>query len=542
MDSKDLLASVLVDNAIAASMMPWSCPCDFGPDARYRLLELVGVGRDSLVYKGHDRLLSSEGFSAAVAIKVMHAEAAQREALAARRVVNPYVLRVLDRGIDRESQAAYIVTEYIEGGDLSQKSEPWELDDAVTFMTKVAKGVQAAHAAGIVHCDLKPANIFLTADGEPKVGDFDLSASPLNPSQANRGNVAFMSPEQFAAEENSLSPPSDIYALGGLLYFLTTGQLPNGASHLEVSQRHAGTIKPARGGVRGDLSRIITRAMDPVRDRRHASAAEFVQDLEHWQRHQPLEWTRPSMAKRVTLWGLRRSKRSVALVAALIAVGAAAGLAVYTHVTEIRREKLAQEEVDRTVTGRVDEFSIDARTILKSIDSRLMANVHTDRMDLLLPALVWLQWLEGTAVIDQAGKVESARNRVTMLQRALAEMEAEGFENSLNADLTRYCLIYFKLGNKDYEGIAKLVDQTERSLLPRLASADPMRQELAAMRQCADATKLVGEAIEPAAQALTRTAVELQGRGGSEPTVRLVMVMVKRLREHQRQAPRMKAP
>lgn len=195
MDRQDLLASILVDDAITAAMMPWSCPCDFGPQGRYRLLELVAVGRDSLVYRGHDRLLSSEGFGAEVAIKIVQGEAAQHEALTARRVAHPYVLRVLDRGVDNQTQATYMVTEYVEGGDLSQKPAPWELHQAVGFMIKVAKGVHAAHAAGVIHCDLKPANIFVTKEGDPKVGDFDLAASPLNISAAARGNVAFMSPE-----------------------------------------------------------------------------------------------------------------------------------------------------------------------------------------------------------------------------------------------------------------------------------------------------------------------------------------------------------
>jgi len=308
MDRRDLFASVLVDDAIAAAMMPWSCPCDFGPSARYRLQELVGVGRDSLVYRAHDRRMSSEGFTANVAVKIRRAGTSDHEALTVRRVVHQNVLRVFDHGVDEASGSQYMVMEYVEGGDLSQKPGPWAVQEAVRFMVKVARGVHAAHSAGVVHCDLKPANIFMTTEGEPKVGDFDLSASVLNSAKDARGNLAFMSPEQFAGEENALSPPSDVYALGGLLFNLLTGELPNGASHGAITKAHTLGGDPARARIKGDLGCIVRKAMAPDRASRYNSAGELAGDLEQWLQGEPIEWLKPNPIKRSILWGARRPK------------------------------------------------------------------------------------------------------------------------------------------------------------------------------------------------------------------------------------------
>ena len=119
---------------------------------------------------------------------------------------------------------------------------------AAAFIERIARGVHAAHMAGLVHCDLKPNNVVLSVAGEPKVADFGIAIRATDPGPAVAaldesgddeplGNLAFMSPEQFRMEPGALTIPSDVYALGGMLYWMVTGELPNGSTPEEIRRQ-----------------------------------------------------------------------------------------------------------------------------------------------------------------------------------------------------------------------------------------------------------------------------------------------------------------
>jgi serine/threonine protein kinase len=213
-------------------------------------------------------------------------------------------------------------------------------------MAAIADGVQAAHAIGLLHSDLKPSNIVLTSAGEPKVADFGLARAwdqdpgSTSPSAFGTqddpgslaGNLAYISPEQFRGQRSAISPASDVYALGGILFYLLTRTFPNGATPGEVADRHSREGGPDRvvalrfpegpatsPGIDQRLVSICLRALSPEPAARHANAGELAADLRAWLDHRPIAWMRPNAAARLRL-SARRSPVLVTLAAIAVAV------------------------------------------------------------------------------------------------------------------------------------------------------------------------------------------------------------------------------
>jgi hypothetical protein len=499
---ENVLASVLVDDAMASALMPWACPSDFGPAGRYQLIELAGAGRRSLVYRAHDRSMSSEGFGADVAVKIMRTGGSEREALAARRIVHPNVLRVLDRGVDEASGCAFLVTEYADGGDLSQQTVPWPAEKAVRFVAKLARAVQAGHAAGVVHCDLKPDNILLTRDGEPKIGDFDLSFSVLNRSQESRGNVAFMAPEQFAREEDSLAPPADIYALGGLLYYLLTGELPNGATHEEIEAVHASRGTLPRRSLRGDLGRIVGRALAHDKAIRHNSAGELADDLERYLRHEPISWLRTGPFRRTAMWAYRRPFTAAGLLVAIVVCASLSWLAVHTRLAEARRQVEAQAEAMRLWEEEKVRTREEIVQLVQIANATNMGSAPAaDRFDRLLPMLVWLERFGEWRIFGLDGEIAFTSERIRLLEREYRRMTNSGRSEHLDAHMTRYVLAHLMISHGRYDKPRQYLGEIEKLWLPRLAPDDPLHLAVEALQRCADALEAPQDSERQAALA-----------------------------------------
>lgn len=332
-------------------------PSGFGPQTanglyRYELRELLGTGAAGQVYLAVDRLLSDESHQATVAIKILAdrnrtvwgRQQLSDEATKARRITHPNVVRVLDRGIT-DSNEDFLVFECIEGGDLSgwlakhgPKVEPRK---AAQMLLTIARGIHAAHIAGLIHCDLKPSNILLTDDGAPKVTDFGVAmrigdnSLDMAGHRANApvGNLAFISPEQFRMEPGMTAAPSDVYALGGLLYYMLTGNLPNGQTAAQITEAHSDkNVQSSRPelssltkGLSPTLNLICTRALAVDPGDRHHSAGELADDLEAWLNHEPIRWTKPSPRRILTLWATRNPGTMAATLLLITAIAAGAG-------------------------------------------------------------------------------------------------------------------------------------------------------------------------------------------------------------------------
>lgn len=392
----EALASTRTDAPERPRRIFRTLPEGFGPEfspglRRYELRERIGAGSHGVVYRAIDRKLSAYASQAMVAIKVIDAKsttalARERlvaEAIKARRVDHPNVVRVLDRGVSGEDED-FVVFEFVDGESLSDhfklRGRP-SPKRAATIVRQIAEGVQAAHNAQVVHCDLKPANIIIDGRGDARVADFGLSVRIDGFSVEERGgkrllgNLAFMSPEQFRAEEGAYMPAADIYALGGILYWLLTGSHPNGTSREEVERYLfglGGRPRPPSAlcpEIDEDLEAICLRALSPDTRHRHASAAGLAEDLRAWLAHEPLPWRRPTLARRTRLYFRRKPREALTISGLVLALAAGAGLLAHIDgrhrleqaeaelVLVQQREKLTESRYETEIRERLIEQS-----------------------------------------------------------------------------------------------------------------------------------------------------------------------------------------
>ena len=380
-DALSLDAGLMTTNQVHASPSrpePLSgLPRDFGPllvdgRERYTLTRLIGAGASGTVYSATDRHLSEPDRPAEVAIKVLASRRADawlsrrltEEATKARRVDHPSVVRVLDRG-GEQTEAPFIVYELVKGGDLQtwfeQQNKRVPIRRAVEVVTQISRGVQAAHAAGLVHSDLKPANVLLDESGRAKVADFGIAAR-LHWALQNDGdgaegigpvgNMAFIAPEQFRGEPGCFSVPADVYAIGGILYALLTGEYPNGDTPAQVARNHGDpntaapfqppAVRSRRPEVDRTIEAVCARALAPKPGDRHPSAAALADDLEAWLENRPIPWQRPSPAHVFRLWVKRRPAVAVSgSIAAALLVAGLISTGYYARIAKEKDERIA---------------------------------------------------------------------------------------------------------------------------------------------------------------------------------------------------------
>jgi serine/threonine protein kinase len=259
----------------------------------YDLLEKVGEGGMGTVYRAR-RKDSGE----IVAIKIMPAHTASNPVLlkrfaqefrAASRLDHPNIVRALDYG--ESGTTPYLVMEFVEGESLGQKIQregPLPETEAIRIIAQVAQGLHRAHKMGLVHRDVKPDNVLVTADGTAKLADLGLvkeMETDLNLTRTGRGlgTPHFMAPEQFRNAKNA-DLRCDIYALGATLYMMVTGELPfrsSGPLDAWMKKMH-NELTPPRNVVPTLSERLdwaIRRAMSADPESRPASCREFVEDL-----------------------------------------------------------------------------------------------------------------------------------------------------------------------------------------------------------------------------------------------------------------------
>ncbi len=340
-------------------------------ERRYLLLRSLGTGSQATVYLASDAFLSSPDQPAWVAVKVFprrardHAESiAESESKAVRRIDHPGVVHVLDRGRTDEGNE-FVVFEYVEGASLNTPSgsarERMGQDAAARLIAGLAQGLQAAHSAGVLHRDLKPANILVAKDGRAKISDFGLAdrVRVFGPARGPVGSFAFMSPEQYRCDARASLATTDIYSLGGVLYWLLTGRLPNGRTSAEVEERlwkgeSATPLDPLehRPGLDPDLAAITRRALAPSPLDRYASADALAVDLERFLERRPIDWVRPALLRRLDLFRRRSPVSAVVMAGGVLALLAGAGFAGMAwrlkSIGDLRNQlSLSQERADR---------------------------------------------------------------------------------------------------------------------------------------------------------------------------------------------------
>ena len=338
--------------------------------AGFVLREQLGRGGMGVVYRAWQPGLQRE-----VALKLVSSgrfagtEEIQRlrlEAEAAARLTHPGIVTVYEAG-ECDGQP-WLAMQYVPGGTLSQHlgKSPAPLAWAARLVADVSRAVHYAHQHGVLHRDLKPGNVLLSADGRPLVADFGLARfmeqeENLTLTGRSVGSPAYMSPEAFKGDA---STARDVYALGVILYQLLTGQLPFGGSDPAALVRHCTEDDPApprqlRRGLPRDLEVITLKCLEKLPARRYGSAAALADDLENWLSFRPIA-ARPSPPHlRMARWIRRRPAHAAAVAAACLA---ASGYATHRHRTNAIRTAAATE----TASARASALASLQRASLES--------------------------------------------------------------------------------------------------------------------------------------------------------------------------------
>ena len=299
---------------------------------QYRIESAIGAGGMGVVFRAYDTKLHRP-----VAIKFLSdnlADAAarrrfQREAEMASSLNHPHILTVYDTGEFEGRQ--YLATEFVDGGTLKNwaQQQPRRWEDVAELLTGVADGLAIAHQAGILHRDIKPDNILVTASGYAKLADFGLAklADAAQPADITRtiaeeqtqqgiiiGTIAYMSPEQ--ASGKTLDARSDMFSFGVVLYEMLAGHRPfQAATNLELLQQVIhGTAPPLSDDVPEPLRVLVATALEKDPAKRYSSMREFVVALRAAQR--PSRQDPAAPVKRSSNWLVAAGFAAIVLAAA----------------------------------------------------------------------------------------------------------------------------------------------------------------------------------------------------------------------------------
>jgi len=258
--------------------------------SHYTILEKLGSGGMGEVWKAEDEQLRRT-----VALKFLAQETLGdaeiparliREAQAAASLDHPNICAV--HGIHEEDGKTFIVMAYIDGPALADKikERPLPLGEALGFAVQIAEGLQEAHEKGIVHRDVKPQNVMLTAKGQVKVMDFGLASlagrSKLTKSGTTLGTPAYMAPEQLEAGE--VDRRADIWALGCVLYEMLTQRTPFEAEYEQaiaygILNEQPEPVTALRSGLPTEIDRLIAKALSKDAAERYQHADDMIVDL-----------------------------------------------------------------------------------------------------------------------------------------------------------------------------------------------------------------------------------------------------------------------
>ncbi len=259
---------------------------------RYQVRRVLGTGGFGAVYLCHDTQLDRP-----VAVKVLHAgpntphaevEGCLQEARRLAQLRHPGVVTVHDVGVDEGR--VYVVSDYLDGPHLGQwlKDNRPAWPEAARIAAAVADALAHAHSRLIVHRDVKPGNIILTADRSPVLVDFGLALDDAGAGGREKGAISgtpsYMSPEQVAGTAHRIDGRTDIYSLGAVLYEMLTGRVPFRSNDLlelwrQVSDDEPQPPRQLAGDIPPELEKACLKALAKKQQNRYTTAADFAEDL-----------------------------------------------------------------------------------------------------------------------------------------------------------------------------------------------------------------------------------------------------------------------
>jgi eukaryotic-like serine/threonine-protein kinase len=263
---------------------------------RYQIRGVLGKGAMGLVYDGHDPKLDRRVAIKTILTRTLDEATARhysmrfrREVRAVARLSHANIVQVYDFG--NEGDLAYIVMEYIQGRELKDcfdAKEPFDLKTIFRLMTELLGALECAHEAGVIHRDVKPANVMVDAGGHAKLTDFGVARvteTDGDQAEATRagamiGTLSYMSPEQIQGQ--TIDRRTDIFSAGIVFYQFLTGQKPFQGTQWELAKKivQDDPVWPSTlMQIPSEIDRVVARALAKLPEHRYQSARSFAESL-----------------------------------------------------------------------------------------------------------------------------------------------------------------------------------------------------------------------------------------------------------------------
>lgn len=404
----------------------------------YRLIEELGRGGMGAVYLAER---ADGAYQHRVALKVLQegiatprmAERFREERQILARLSHPGIARLLDGGVTSDGRP-YLVLEHVDGQTIDKYCDAAKLDTEarLRLFLKVAEAVQSAHQQFVLHLDLKPANILVTRDGEPRLLDFGISRI-LHTEDGGADSVEathrLMTPRYASPEQTAGAPlgvASDIFSLATLLYRLLTGRLPypiEGATPVESARLiqdapplAASDAAPPelKSKLRGDIDTILSQALRKEPGRRYPTVSAFAADVERYLASEPVQAHADSMSYRARKF-LGRHKIAVPVTTAAILVLALSVGAVVRSAIRARRAEAVAERRLQDVRGLAHSYVFDLDTMLEDIPGTIAV-----RHFVLLNAQKYLEAMSKESLdnVDLAHEIVEGYTEIARVQES----------------------------------------------------------------------------------------------------------------------------
>jgi eukaryotic-like serine/threonine-protein kinase len=406
----------------------------------YELLDKGVPGGAGIVYKARqrrlNRLVAVKTIGVGRQVSPTDLQRFRNEAETLGSLSHPHIVPVYEAA--ESDGRLFLFMPYLEGGSLADKTASYSDDPraAAQLLATIAGAVDHAHRRGILHRDLKPSNVLLDRDGQPHVSDFGLARrldgnSELTVSGAIVGTPSFMAPEQALGHGRRGAPTTstDVYGLGAILYALLTGRAPfRGETPLDTIEmvRSTAPIRPSTLNpcVDRDLETICLKCLEKEPTARYRSATDLVDDMERWQRGEPIV-ARP-VGPLVKGWRWARRNKVVAgllgLVGVLLIAGFA-GLAASNAMLAGRNAEIIRQR-NRAKQAVDDMYTQVAERVLPDIPG-----LESVRREFLIKALSYYEEEanegNGSSAAARA-ELANASFRVGRIHHMLSEIDLAG--------------------------------------------------------------------------------------------------------------------